>query len=332
MTIRIGLLGAGRIGKVHAAAIASTPGAQLVAVADASSDAAEVVAGPAGAKVLTIDKIIGSKAIDAVLIATPTDMHADLIEQVARAGKAVFCEKPIDLSVLRVRECLQVVSETNALLMVGFNRRFDSNFREVKNRIEAGDVGKVEMINITSRDPGPPPIEYIKRSGGLFRDMTVHDLDMARYLLDEEPIEVTAVGSVLVDKAIGKAGDVDSAAVTLRTKSGRIVHISNSRRATYGYDQRIEVHGSKGLVSAENVRATSVEVANGEGYRRERLHDFFMTRYRQAFASQIGSFVAAVAGHQAVTPTGADGLAALILAEAAVRSHAEGRTVKISEV
>jgi myo-inositol 2-dehydrogenase / D-chiro-inositol 1-dehydrogenase len=259
-------------------------------------------------------------------------MHADLIEQAARAGKAIFCEKPIDLSVQRVRECLQVVAENNALLMVGFNRRFDANFQEVRNRIDAGDIGKVEMITITSRDPGPPPIDYIARSGGLFRDMAIHDFDMARFLLGEEPIEVTAIGSVLVDKAIGKAGDVDSAAITLRTKSGRIAQISNSRRATYGYDQRVEVHGSKGLVSAENVRVTSVEVANGDGYRRERLHDFFMTRYMQAYASEISAFVLAITTGGVVTPNGADGLASLILAEAAVRSHTEKRTVNISEI
>jgi myo-inositol 2-dehydrogenase / D-chiro-inositol 1-dehydrogenase len=332
MSIRVGLLGAGRIGKVHAAAIKATAGATLVAVADALPAAASAVAGPAGAEVRTIDEIVNSPEIDAVLITTPTDMHADLIEQSARAGKAIFCEKPVDLSVKRVRECLAVVKEANALLMVGFNRRFDPNFMEVQRRVANGDIGNVEMVSITSRDSAPPPIEYIGRSGGMFRDMTVHDFDMARFLLGEEPVLVSAVASVLVDPEIGRAGDVDSAAITLQTASGRIAQISNTRRASYGYDQRIEVHGSLGLLSAENMRATTVELANADGYHRGPLLDFFMTRYTQAYANEIGAFIAAVvSGGSAVSPSGDDGLLALLLAEAAVRSAAEGRVVNVSE-
>lgn len=333
MTLRVGLLGAGRIGRVHAGAVAATAGAQLVAVADAIPAAAQAVAEPAGASVRSIEEIVHSDDVDAVLITTPTDMHADLIEMAARARKAIFCEKPIDLSVERVRACLEVVKSTKALLMVGFNRRFDPNFTEARARIDAGDIGSVEMVMITSRDPGPPPAEYIKRSGGLFRDMTIHDFDMARFLLGEEPVSVTATAAVLVDKAIGKLGDFDSAAVTLQTKSGRIAQISNSRRATYGYDQRIEVHGSLGVVTAENVRATTVEVANASGYRREPLLDFFMTRYTQAYANEIAAFVAAAADRKIKpSPSGIDGLKALLLAEAAVRSVREKRTVNISEL
>ena len=332
MTLRLGLLGAGRIGKVHAGAIAVTAGATLVAVADAVPAAAAAIAGSTGAAVRTIDEIIGSADIDAVLITTPTDMHASLIEQAARAGKQIFCEKPIDLSVARVRECLAVVADMNAVLMVGFNRRFDPNFAEAQRRVVAGEIGVVEMVSITSRDPGPPPADYIPRSGGLFRDMMIHDFDMARFLLGEEPVSVTARASVLIDPAIGAAGDVDSAAVILTTSSGKIAQIANSRRAVYGYDQRFEVHGSAGLMTAENERVTTVEVANADGYRREPLHPFFMTRYAQAFANEIAAFVAACAGKAPISPTGADGLAALLLAEAAVRSLAEGRTVNVADV
>lgn len=329
MTLRIGLLGAGRIGKVHAGAVASTAGAQLVAVADALPAAAKAVAEPAGARVSTIDEIIAADDIDAVLITTPTDMHSDLIERAAKAGKKIFCEKPIDLDVARVRKCLKVVERTNALLMVGFNRRFDPHFGELKRRIDAGAVGNVEMVQIVSRDPGPPPADYIKRSGGLFRDMTIHDFDMARFMLGEEPVSVSATGAVLVDPKIGKLGDIDSAAVVLQTASGRMAMISNSRRATYGYDQRVEVHGSKGLASAENPVHAMVTTANANGYTTVPLHTFFMTRYTEAYAAEIAAFVAAATGAGPVSPDGNDGLRALLLADAAVRSAASGRVIRV---
>lgn len=329
MTLRLGLLGAGRIGKVHADAIAATPGARLVAVADALPEAAEALATKHGAQMRDADAIMAARDIDGVLITTPTDLHATMIEQAARAGKAIFCEKPIDLDVGRVRACLKVVEETGAKLMVGFNRRFDPNFREVRRRIEAGAIGKVEMVQITSRDPAPPPPSYAARSGGMFRDMTIHDFDMARFLLGEEPVSVFAAASVLVDPAIGEAGDVDSAAVTLTTASGRICQISNSRRATYGYDQRIEVHGSAGLLSAENVRATTVEEANATGYRRDPLLDFFMTRYIAAYQAEISTFVAAVTSGAPLTPSGDDGLKALLIADAATLSAREKRVVAL---
>ena len=329
MTVRFGLLGAGRIGKVHAKAIGNNSDAVLVAVADPMPAAAEAIAKQYGCDIRTIETIETSKDIDAVVICTPTDTHADLIERFSRAGKAIFCEKPVDLSVERVRECLKVVESTKSKLMVGFNRRFDPHFMAVKAAIDAGKIGDVEMITITSRDPGAPPVDYIKRSGGIFRDMTIHDFDMARFLLGEEPIYVTAHASVLVDKAIGEAGDWDSASVILETASGKQAIISNSRRATYGYDQRIEIHGSKGVVSAENQRAVSIEIANGDGYTRPPLHDFFMTRYTEAYANEISSFISAIEKGTAITPTGTDGLKALVLADAAVQSVKEKKQIKI---
>lgn len=331
MTIKFGLLGAGRIGKVHAKAVTGDTQARLVAVADAMPAAAQAIAAQYGCEVRTIEAICAAKDIDAVVICTPTDTHADLIEAFVKAGKAVFCEKPIDLPLARVKACLEVVRKHKGTLMVGFNRRFDPHFRAVRAEIDKGSIGDVEMVVITSRDPGAPPVEYIKRSGGIFRDMTIHDFDMARFLLGEEIDEVVATAAVLVDPAIGKAGDFDSVQVMLRTGSGRQAMISNSRRATYGYDQRIEVHGSKGMVSAENQRPVSIEVANGAGYTRPPLHDFFMTRYTEAYAAEIASFIAAIGGKGKAEPTGEDGLIALALADAALKSVAEKRVVKLSE-
>ncbi len=329
MTVRFGLLGAGRIGKVHAKAVSGNPDATLVAVADAFPAAAEAIAAQYGCAVRTIEEIEAAGDIDAVVICTPTDTHADLIERFCRAGKAVFCEKPIDLDVERVRACMKVVKETGGKLMVGFNRRFDPHFMAVREAIDAGRIGDVEMVTITSRDPGAPPVDYIKRSGGIFRDMTIHDFDMARFLLGEEPVTVTATAAVLVDKAIGEAGDYDSVSVILQTASGKQAVISNSRRATYGYDQRIEVHGSKGMVSAENQRPVSIEVATGDGYTRPPLHDFFMTRYTEAYANEIAGFIAALEKGAPLAPSGADGLAALAIADAALASVKEKRQVTI---
>lgn len=330
MTVRFGLLGAGRIGKVHGRAVAADPDARLVAVADAVPKAAADLAAAHGAAVRTIEAIEAADDIDAVIVCTPTDTHADLIERFARAKKAIFCEKPIDLDISRVKACLTVVEQTGATLMVGFNRRFDPHFMAVRRAIDEGAVGDVEQVLITSRDPGPPPVDYIRRSGGIFRDMTIHDFDMARFLLGEEPVRVQASGSVLVDAAIGAAGDWDSVCVILTTPSGKQCVISNSRRATYGYDQRIEVHGSKGMAAAENQRPVSIEVANGGGYTRPPLHDFFMTRYTEAYANEIAAFVRAVTTKGTASPGGADGLRALALADAAVRSAADGSAVSLT--
>jgi myo-inositol 2-dehydrogenase/D-chiro-inositol 1-dehydrogenase len=332
MSVRFGILGAGRIGKVHARAVAATPGATLVAVADPVAEAANAVAHDYGCAIRSIDEIGRAGDIDAVVICTPTDTHADLIERFARAGKAVFCEKPIDLDVARVKACLKVVADEGATLMVGFNRRFDPDFMAVRQAIDEGRIGTVEMVTITSRDPGPPPLDYIRRSGGIFRDMTIHDFDMARWLLGEEVETVMAAASVLVDPAIGKAGDFDSVNVILRTASGRQAVITNSRRAAYGYDQRIEVHGSDGVAAARNTHEANIELAGAEGYRRPPLLNFFMTRYTSAYANEIAAFIAAVRDGTTPPATGDDGLKALALADAALKSVAEGRAVSLSEI
>lgn len=329
MITNIALLGAGRIGKVHARAITSDPRAKLVAVADVSKEAAEAIASNYHCNVLEIDQILESTEIDAVIICTPTNTHADLIERFVRKGKAVFCEKPIDLDVDRAEACIKVVEETNGKVMLGFNRRFDPHFRAVRKTIDEGKIGTVEMVTIISRDPGAPPPEYIKVSGGIFRDMTIHDFDMARFLLGEEIATVSAAGSVLVDPAIGELGDYDSASVILTTISGKQAVISNSRRASYGYDQRIEVHGSLGSVAAENQRPVSIEIASKDGYTRPPLHDFFMTRYIDAYAAEITAFIDAIQNGASISPSAKDGLAALKLADAALIAAREQSVVKL---
>ncbi len=332
MTVRFAILGAGRIGKVHASAVASVPGAILVAIFDPMPAAAEAIRTAYGCDIRSIDAIEAAADVDAVVICTPTDTHADLIERFTRAGKAVFCEKPVDLSLARVAGCLKVVEATKGTLMVGFNRRFDPDFMAVKAAIDTGRIGRVEMVTISSRDPGAPPADYITRSGGMFRDMTIHDFDMARWLLGEEVETVYALASVLVDKKIGELGDFDSANVILRTASGTQAIITNSRRASYGYDQRIEVLGALGMVSAENHAENRVEIADKDGFHRAPLLNFFMSRYTAAYANEIAAFVASVADGVATPTTGHDGLMALALAEAALLSVAEGRAVKVSEV
>ncbi|MDS7595044.1 inositol 2-dehydrogenase [Agrobacterium tumefaciens] len=320
MVTKLALLGAGRIGKVHAKAIATDSRAKLVAVVDAMENAAKAIAQETGCVVSTIEDVLADKDIDAVIICTPTNTHADLIERFARAGKAIFCEKPVDLDVARAEACAKVVRETGAKVMLGFNRRFDPHFQAVHKAIGDGRIGKVEMVTITSRDPGPPPGEYIKVSGGIFRDMTIHDFDMARFLLGEEISGVFATGSVLVNPEIGALGDFDSASIILTTESGKQAVISNSRRATYGYDQRIEVHGSLGSAAAENQRPVSIEIANAEGYTRPPLHDFFMTRYTAAYAAEIAAFIDCIENNMAPSPSITDGLLALKLADAALKS------------
>ena len=332
MTVRFAILGAGRIGQVHARAVTSTPDATLVAIADPVADAAQRVADAYGCDIRSIDEIAASDDVGAVAICTPTNTHADLIEQFAKAGKAVFCEKPIDLSLERVKTCLKTVEAEDATLMVGFNRRFDPDFMALKKSIDDGRIGDVEMITLTSRDPGPPPYEYIKVSGGIFRDMTIHDFDVARWLLGEEVETVQAAASVLTDTKIGELGDFDSINVILTTARGKQCTITNSRRATYGYDQRIEVLGSKGSVSAENHREANIEIADSTGYLRPPLLNFFMSRYVNAYANEIAAFVGAVANGSPTPTTGHDGMMALALADAALKSVAEGSVVKVSDV
>ena len=328
--MRIGLLGAGRIGQIHARSAAGHKSATLAAVFDVDAKAAGAIAAETGASVAKgIPDIIADKGIDAVLICTPTDTHADLIEQAAKAGKAIFCEKPVDLSADRVRACLKVVADTKAKLMIGFNRRFDPSFATLQKRLAAGEVGKPEIVTILSRDPAPPPVSYITRSGGLFRDMMIHDFDMARFLLGEEPMEVSAMAACLVDPAIGQAGDIDTAVVTLKTKSGRLAQISNSRRATYGYDQRIEVHGSGGLLRAHNQHATTVEKANADGFASDPALHFFLERYAAAYRAEMDTFVMGVTEGKTLAPTGEDGLKALLLADAAEESAKSGKSVRV---
>ena len=330
MTIRIALLGAGRIGRVHAAGIGRTDGARLVAVHDPVEAASAAVAAACGARSASEEEIHAAPDVDAIVVATPTDRHAPCIEAATLAGKAVFCEKPIDLDVDRARACVHVALEAGTPLMVGFNRRFDPEFAEVRRQIDSGAIGAVEIVQITSRDPTPPPVDYLTGSGGLYFDMMIHDFDMARFLLREEVAEVFATGSALVDGRIGAAGDVDTAMATLTTASGRIAVITNSRRATYGYDQRIEVHGSKGMVSAGNRRATTVTVAGAEGYRREPLLECFTERYRDAYRREMEAFVRTLASGGRMTPDGTDGLKALEIAAAAARSDREHRVVPLS--
>ncbi len=332
MTLRFAILGAGRIGQVHARAVAGTPGARLVAIADPVARAAEAVQAAWGCDIRTIDAILAAADVDAVVICTPTDTHADLIEKFTAAGKAVFCEKPVDLSLARVQACLKTVAANKGRVMVGFNRRFDPDFIAVKAAIDAGTIGDVEMVTITSRDPGAPPADYITRSGGIFRDMTIHDFDMARWLLGEEVETVQAAASVLTDKTIGTLGDFDSVNVILRTASGRQAIITNTRRASYGYDQRIEVLGSKGMAQAENHGENRVVIADKAGFHAAPLLNFFMTRYIAAYANEIAAFIAAVNAGTKTPTTIEDGLMALALAEAALKSVAEGRSVKVSEV
>ena len=328
--LRFGLLGAGRIGRIHGGNIAAHSRARLIAIADASLDAARDLADATGARVASVDEIVEAPDIEAVVICTPTDTHAELIERAARAGKAIFCEKPVSLDAGRTRACLDAVAETGAKLMVGFNRRFDPSFSTLRRRIGEGDIGEVELVTILSRDPSPPSTDYLARSGGLFRDMMIHDFDMARFLLGEEPVEVHAVASCLVDAAIGEAGDVDTAAVLMKTPSGKIAQISNSRRATYGYDQRIEVHGSLGLLSAGNRRVTTVEFADSRGYSVDPALPFFLERYAEAYRAEIDAFITGVLENRPLSPTGEDGLKAQSLADAATAAARSGQAVRLT--
>jgi len=325
--IEICQFGAGRIGRMHAANLARHPGYRLRYVVDVHAPSAQEVASACGAEAVTTEAALADPAVDAVLIASSTDTHADLIESSARAGKAILCEKPIDLAMARVDACLAVANEAGVPLMVGFNRRFDRHFGALKQAVEQGRVGAVELVSITSRDPGPPPAEYVKVSGGLYRDMMIHDFDLARWLLGEEPNEVMAAGSCLVDKDIGALGDVDTALVILKTPSGKLCQISCSRRATYGYDQRLEVLGSKGMVRAENVRLSSIEIADDGGVHSEKPPYFFIERYADAYRAELDHFADCVEKGLSPSPSGEDGRRALALADAATESRKVGRAV-----
>lgn len=325
--IRVAVIGAGRIGQIHAANLVQNENAEVVYVVDVVEAAAAKLAARCKAKVTTVEGALGDDSVDAVVIASSTDTHADLVEKAAATGKAIFCEKPLDLDATRAEQCLAAAKKHGVLLSLGFNRRHDPSFSRLKKEIESGSVGNVEVVSITSRDPAPPPVEYIGRSGGLFRDMMIHDLDMARWLLGEEPVEVFASGSVMADPAIGKAGDIDTAIAIMRTPSGRLCQITNSRRCEYGYDQRIEVFGSSGMVRADNQTETKVEKATGAGFVTEPALPFFLERYADAYRIQLDRFIRAANGENVSLPGGEDGLMALKLADAAQKSLDTGQPV-----
>jgi myo-inositol 2-dehydrogenase/D-chiro-inositol 1-dehydrogenase len=327
--LEIAQFGAGRIGQIHAANIAAMKDVRLRYIVDLNADAARKLAARYRARVVAERDALADREVGAVLIASSTDTHARLAIAAARAGKAIFCEKPIDLSLSKVDSCLQEVEKAGVPMFVGFNRRFDPSFSALKARLDAGEIGAVEQVVISSRDPGPPPLSYIKVSGGMFRDMTIHDFDMARWLLGEEPVEVFAMGECLVDRKIGAAGDIDSAMVLLRTGSDRMCHINNSRRAAYGYDQRIEVFGARGMLRAENLGETTVERFGPRGTVADRPLDFFLERYADAYRAEMAAFVRALT-QSTPMPVGAkDGRQALVLAEAALQSHKEKQAIRI---
>ncbi|WP_208245319.1 inositol 2-dehydrogenase (plasmid) [Rhizobium sp. T1470] len=330
--LKVGLLGAGRIGNVHAKAMTSNPGSALVAVADVNTDAAAKLAAQYGAEARSSLDIINDPAIDAVLIATSTDTHSDLIEAATKAGKAVLCEKPVDLSLERARACQIAAAATGKPVMIGFNRRFDPNFAALKTAADRGEIGKTELLSITSFDPAPPPVSYIRVSGGLFRDMMIHDFDMACWIFGGAPETVTAIGSSIVDADIGAAGDVDTAAVTLKFADGRIAVIKNSRRAVYGYDQRIELLGSEGLLAAGNILENTLTKATKDGVTGAKPEFFFLERYMRAYSIEWNAFVEAITSGSALPVSLDDGVKALAVAEAATRSLATGQTVRLADI
>ena len=327
--IRFLLIGAGRIGRIHAENIVRGAGSSLVAVTDADPRAAAELARKCSCRAVEPDEVPVQTGIDAVLIASSTDTHADWIERCASAGKPIFCEKPLDLDIDRATRCMRKAQESGVPLYLGFNRRYDPSFARLKREIDAGTIGPLETLHIISRDPSPPPVEYVRRSGGLFRDMMIHDLDMARWLLGPEPVEVFARGSALVDPEIGAAGDIDTAMVMLRTADGRLCHIANSRRCSFGYDQRIEAFGGAGMVSANNHTATSVSVAGKQGYTSDPALPFFLERYADAYRLELEDFISALNGNEVALATGQDGLRALLLADAAQRSLMTGVAVTL---
>ena len=328
--VGLAVLGCGRIGRVHARNIAANSRATLVACYDAAPDAAQAAAAETGADVAaSAEAVLADPRVQAVLIATPTATHVALITQAVRAGKAVLCEKPIDLDLARVDACRAALGGQEGRVMVGFNRRFDPSFQALRDRVRSGAVGALEQVVITSRDPRPPPPGYAAGSGGLFRDMTIHDLDMARYL-GGDIVEVCAMGAVLVDPAIGAAGDYDTAMLLLRAASGALIHINNSRRCAYGYDQRIEVFGADGMLQAHNRHLTMLEAWGAVHTRAtDRVQDFFIARYAEAYAAEIAHFVDCVADDLPPSCSFADGRAALALADAALESARTGRTVGV---
>ena len=330
--VRVGVAGVGRIGRMHAAILArQIPRAQVVAVADAVAETAWAVAAELQVDERTVDELITSSDVDAVAICTSSATHVDLIVRAAEAGKAVFCEKPVSLDLAEVDRALAAVEAAGVPFMVGFNRRFDPGHRSVRNAVESGAIGDVHLARITSRDPAPPPVSYIAGSGGIFVDMTIHDFDMARFVTGSPVVEVYAKGAVLIDPAIGEAGDVDTAIVVLTHENGAITTIDNSRQAVYGYDQRVEVLGSAGLATSENVLKDYGSVMTATGSTGANLQDFFLDRYRESFVREWMAFVDYVADGGASPVPGSAGRAPVVIGLAAGLSMREGRPIAITE-
>ncbi len=323
--IEFAVFGAGRIGTVHAGNLQRHPGARVRYVIDVDAGAAADLAASCGARVASAADALADRDVAAVVIATSTDTHTGLIGRAAAARKAIFCEKPIDLDVGRAREAMDAVERHGVQFAIGFQRRHDPSFRKVKDEVAAGAVGSVEYVGITSRDPAPPPADYVARSGGLFRDMMIHDFDMARWLVGEEPVVVFAAGSVLFDRNIGEAGDIDSAVALLKTRSGKLCSISNARRSSHGYDQRIEVFGSSGMLRAGNEVEKAVPEDDASGSDAD--VPFFLRRYKDAYRIQIDRFVRRLNGEAVELADGVDGLRALILADCAQNSMLRGQPV-----
>ena len=328
----VAVFGAGRIGRIHASNLAALPGVQLQAICDPSAEAASDLAQSLGAKVSTIEAVLTDKQIDAIAICSPTVTHSDLITRAAAAGKHIFCEKPVDLSVPRAQACADAVKAAGVACMIGFQRRFDPTFNEASRRLAAGDIGNAEMLIITSRDPGAPPAEYIKGSGGIFRDMLIHDLDVFRWILcadGDEAVWLSAAGSVLTDPAIAGLGDYYSTAVTIRTRKGRLCQINTSRRAAYGYDQRFEVLGSKGLLQCGNQTPTGVVQSDANVVHSDKPEAFFLQRYAAAYRLEIEHFFETLQSGGTFRTTVADGVAAQKLADAATQSCQSGQPVAL---
>ena len=331
--LRVGLIGAGRIGRMHAGLLAGgVNGAMLSAVADAMADLAEEIGRTYNVPAVRTDRLIADPAIDAVAICAPTSTHVRYIIEAAEAGKSIFCEKPVSLELAEVDRALAVVSRVGARLMVGFNRRFDPSHAAVRAAVANGSVGAPHLVRITSRDPEPPPMSYARGSGGIFLDMTVHDFDMARYVVGSEVVEVTAAGAVRIEPELEEIGDVDTAVTMLRHENGCLTVIDNSRQASYGYDQRVEVLGAKGLAGSDNPRTTTAFTWDGSGTRTATLPYFFIERYRESYLRQWEAFIASVASGTPPPTSGADGRAALVLGLAAKRSLSEHRTVQTAEI
>lgn len=326
------LIGAGRIGKVHAMAVAGVANANIKYVCDVHEPSAKELAAACSAQVASIDSVFDDKDVDAVIIASATDTHAPLLMRCAETKMPVFCEKPIDLSLASARAAAEHIEKSGILCALGFNRRFDPQFSKLQQRVSNGDIGDLETLIIISRDPAPPPVEYIKVSGGLFRDMMIHDFDIARWVLDEPIATVYATGSALIDKKIGEAGDVDTASVVLTTDTGKIAMITNSRRSVYGYDQRIEAFGSNGMLQAMNNSSTNLVHSSASGVTAEVPLHFFLERYQDAYRLELEDFVRALDLGEKPLANHNDGVESLRLAEAAMQSLTSGMAIELSSI